>query len=81
MTAYDCPRITPAFLEEERRRMPPAWFKSEYLCEFTDTIDSVFSTEDIERAFSADVKPLFGPTADDANRQPAETNGIEPLFV
>ena len=60
VTANECPRISPAFLEEERRRMPPAWFRSEYLCEFTDTIDSVFRTEDIERAFSEDFSPLFG---------------------
>ena len=60
ITAEECPRISKAFLEEERRRMPEAWFRSEYLCEFTDTIDAVFRTEDIDRAFSGTVKPLFG---------------------
>ena len=83
VTANECPRISEAFLEEERRRMPEAWFRSEYLCEFTDALDSVFRTEDIERAFSADVKPLFGETAsaDEGNCQPAESNGVEPLFA
>ena len=41
--------------------MPEAWFRSEYLCEFSDTIDSVFRYEDIARAFSSDIEPLaFG---------------------
>ena len=44
--------------------MPGAWFRSEYLCEFTDTLDSVFRYEDIQAAFSSLVEPLtFGPAA------------------
>lgn len=63
VTAHECPRITAAFLEEERRRMPETWYRSEYLCEFTDTIDALFSSDDIERAFASDVEPLFGAPA------------------
>lgn len=59
ITAHECPRISPSFLEEERRRMPATWFRSEYLCEFTDTIDALFSQEDIESAFTDEVQPLF----------------------
>jgi len=59
VTAYECPRITPEFLEEERRSLPDSWFRSEYLCEFMDTVDQVFRGEDIDRAFSGDVEPLF----------------------
>lgn len=59
VTASDCPRITPAFLAEERRSMPALWFDSEYNCEFVDTVDQVFATEDIERALSDTVQPLF----------------------
>ena len=81
VTANECPRISEAFLEEERRRMPEAWFRSEYLCEFTDALDSVFRSEDIERAFSADVKPLFA--TDDQAESPDTISGIgvEPLFA
>lgn len=81
ITANECPRISSAFLDEERRRMPDAWFRSEYLCEFTEALDSVFRSEDIERAFSADVKLLFAAT-DDQGRAPqtAETNGVAPLL-
>ena len=65
VTAYDCPRITPEFLEEERRTMPDLWFRSEYLCEFTDTVDQAFRSEDIDAAFGhADVPLLMGPEPD-----------------
>lgn len=59
VTAYECPRISEEFLEEERRKMPDMWFRAEYLCEFTDTVDSVFATEDIERMFDHDDVPLL----------------------
>lgn len=59
VTADQCPRITPAFLAEERRTMPTLWFSAEYNCEFCDTVDMVFSTEDIMAAISDEVQPLF----------------------
>ena len=63
--------------------MPDTWFRSEYECEFSDTIDSVFRSEDIERAFSSDVAPLFagGATSHEGNRQIADPFGGEPLFA
>jgi hypothetical protein len=60
ITAGQCPRLSKEFLEEERRNMPAAWFDAEYLCEFTATVDAVFSQQDIDRAFSSTVQPLFG---------------------
>jgi hypothetical protein len=62
VTAHACPRITPEFLAEERRRLPDLWYRSEYLVEFTDTVDQVFATEYIEAAISAEVEPLFART-------------------
>ena len=59
-TALECPRISAEFLEEERRTLGPLWFASEYLCEFTDTEDSVFRAEDIDRMFTSEITPLFG---------------------
>jgi hypothetical protein len=59
ITAYDCPRISKQFLDEERRSLPVFWFQSEYLCEFTDTVDQVFLTEHVQAALSAEVRPLF----------------------
>ena len=61
VTAYDCPRISQAFLDEERAALGEWWFKQEYLCEFVDRTDSLFSYESIMAAFeNNDVKPLFG---------------------
>jgi hypothetical protein len=59
ITAHECPRISPEWLENERRAMPDFWYRQEFLCEFCETIDSVFSYDDIAAALSADIKPLF----------------------
>jgi hypothetical protein len=57
--ATDCPRISPAFLEEERRSMGAQTFASEYLCQFVATEDQVFSDEDIAAALTPGLVPLF----------------------
>ncbi|HEY1387188.1 MAG TPA: terminase family protein [Ktedonobacterales bacterium] len=58
--ATECPRISAAFLAEEQATMGELWFRSEYLCEFADTVDGVFTHEQVMGAFSDDVLPLFG---------------------
>jgi len=62
ITATECPRIDPAFLEEERQDIGERWFKQEYLCSFEDTVDSVFSHDDISELLQTDddFSPLFG---------------------
>lgn len=60
ITAHECPRISPAFLEQERRSLGERWFNQEYLCSFEDTIDQVFSSDSIFGAVSDAVAPLFG---------------------
>ncbi len=57
--ATECPRIKPDFLEEERASLGTRWFRQEYLCEFEEADDAVFSRELIEKAFCNDIKPLF----------------------
>jgi len=57
--ATECARISPEFLEEEKRSLGEWWFKQEYMCEFVETIDQVFSYQYIEKSLSDDVKPLF----------------------
>jgi hypothetical protein len=59
VAADACPRISDAFLAEERRTLPPLWFQSEYMCRFVETIDQVFASEFVHAAISADVPPLF----------------------
>ncbi len=53
--ATECPRISHAFLEAERRSMPEWWFKQEYLCQFSETEDQLFTGEMIEGARADDV--------------------------
>jgi hypothetical protein len=60
VSAEECPRIPPEFLEEERATLGPWWFAQEYECRFMDTVDQVFATEVIDKAITDEVAPLFG---------------------
>ncbi|MGI9167135.1 MAG: hypothetical protein ACR2G5_12260 [Pyrinomonadaceae bacterium] len=60
ITAHDCPRISRAWLDQERAAIGDWWFSQEYLCEFVDTQDQVFAYEDIMAALDPTVTPLFG---------------------
>ncbi len=66
--AEQCPRISREFLESERRTMRDQAYRAEYGCEFTDALDSVFSTDDIRAALDASVLPLFQTPAPEASR-------------
>jgi hypothetical protein len=59
VTAYECPRIDPAWLEGERASMPAWWFEQEFCCEFKDTDDQLFGYELVASAITPDVRPLF----------------------
>ena len=61
--AEECPRISEAFLEEERRSLPRRVFDQEYRCVFVETEDTVFSVEDVAGALDPGVTPLFGSEA------------------
>ncbi len=43
-----CPRITPEFLEAERRAMGSWWWLQEYMCQFQDAQTAVFRYEDVQ---------------------------------
>jgi Terminase large subunit, T4likevirus-type, N-terminal len=58
--ATECPRISPAFLANEKATMPDVWFRQEYDCEFVDTVDQAFRFDDVMGALDPSVKPLFG---------------------
>lgn len=76
--AEQCPRISPEFLESERKTLGDWWFDQEYMCEFRETTDSVFSHDVIAAAISDEVEPLFGaPNA--APSEPVEGE-VSPLF-
>ncbi len=57
--ATECPRISPEFLEEELASLGDWWYKQEYLCEFVESIDAVFSFDYVMAAIATDVTPLF----------------------
>jgi hypothetical protein len=59
ITARECPRISEQWLEREKAAMPDFWFRQEFLCEFCETMDSVFSYDDIHAALDPSVKPLI----------------------
>ena len=81
--AYSCSRISDEFLQEQRLKMSEWQFKQEYLTEFADTIDSIFSYEVIQNAM-ADIPPLFPemnqqkPDKYLTNKQPLFPGGITP---
>jgi hypothetical protein len=62
--AEECPRISEAFLEEERRSLPRRIFDQEYRCVFVETEDAIFSFEDVVAALDPGVTPLFGAPAE-----------------
>jgi hypothetical protein len=58
--AAECPRISGEFLAEERTSLPTRVFRQEYECSFEETEDQVFGYEEIERAMTDEIRPLFG---------------------
>jgi hypothetical protein len=54
--ASKCPRISPEFLEEERRVLGSYWYEQEYGCSFLDSQTQVFRREDIDAMFTEKVE-------------------------
>jgi hypothetical protein len=52
VTADQCPRIGPAFLQEERLTLGPRFYEQEYMCEFHDAEGQVFPQQVIDAMFS-----------------------------
>ena len=62
VSTEQCPWMTHDFLAEEKQKLGERWYRQEYMCSFEENVDSYFTFDEIENAFSSDVKPLF--TAD-----------------
>ncbi len=58
--AHKCPRISPVFLAEEEKCLGNWWYQQEYMCNFMETTDSLFSYDTIMAAMSDEIEPLFG---------------------
>jgi hypothetical protein len=59
VSVEDVPRITPEFVAEERWALPRRVFDQEYRCQFVEVEDAVFALEDVQRAITDEVAPLF----------------------
>jgi hypothetical protein len=57
--ATSCLRISPEFLADAKRSMGEWWYRQEFCCEFMDAEGSVFRSDDIRAALSAEVQPLL----------------------
>jgi len=58
--ATQCSRISAAFLVEEEKALGPRWYRQEYCAEFSENSEQIFAYDDLMRAVTSDVKPLFG---------------------
>jgi hypothetical protein len=59
ITANECSRIDADWLAREKAATPDFWFRQEFLCQFVENVDSVFSHDDILAAIDPSVKPLI----------------------
>jgi len=59
--AEECPRISPEFLEEERRALGEWFFASEYLCQFGDPRSAAFNSAELEACYSEDCEEWIIP--------------------
>jgi hypothetical protein len=59
ITANECSRIDADWLAREKAATPDFWFRQEFLCQFVENVDSVFSHADILAAIDPAVKPLI----------------------
>ncbi len=76
VTAEQCPRITKDFLDKERRDLGAIFFQQEYMCQFAELTNAVFSFDDVQAAMSHEVKALFGSTME----SDAISDKVKPLF-
>jgi len=56
--ATDCPRISKAFLEEQRKSMGDRWYRQEHLCEFHGSHTQLIPDHILERVFTTRVPPM-----------------------
>lgn len=59
ITADQCPRITKEFLAQELKDHGPQIYAEEYLCEFLENDEAMFSDAIIQAAFTDEEEPLW----------------------
>lgn len=73
VTAYECPRYDEKYLRDKKEMMPELWFRQEYMAEFVDAENQLFSLDDIQAAFQQSLEPL--------DLGDVKTSGVKPLEV
>ena len=58
-TCWECPRLSPEWLQEGREDIGPRWFSLEYEAVFGDAADALFTEADVRAALACDAEPLF----------------------
>jgi hypothetical protein len=58
-TAPENNRIDPAWLAEQRKILGESWYAQDFLCEFRESVDQIFSTDVVLGAFTSEEQPLF----------------------
>lgn len=81
VTAYDVPRISRDFLEQERRDLGRLVFQSEYECVFSENANSLFTGDDLAAMFASDLPPLFDVGGDGAAPHDPLASDLSPLFM
>jgi hypothetical protein len=76
--ADQCPRIGRDFLEKERRRLGPRWFRQEYETSFEATEDEVFSYDAVMGIIDDDVLPLWPDTQEENEGIKAMRDDLRP---
>lgn len=81
--ATQIPRISPPFLDQERRAMHPRVFSREYECVFAETDGALFDIDQLNACMTDAVQPLFGPNGSLAARQLPGllSSAVQPLAV
>lgn len=59
ISVYESAQWSPQRIAEVRASVGSFVFDSDYLAVFGDTTDQLFGTEDVKRAFTDDIRPLF----------------------
>jgi hypothetical protein len=59
VSARECPRLTHAFLAEEREALGPRWYAQEYELSFEADTGAALDPAAVAAAFRTDVKPLW----------------------
>lgn len=57
--ATEVPRFSAEFLALEERELPRHIYQQEYMCEFSESTDAVFTYDDVMGALSDEITPLF----------------------